>query len=208
VITVVGERVRWVTVVTTSVLCGVVLAGCGSGSAETQSRATPTLTPTLTPTPTRTSTPTSTYQRCTSDQLRGRAGRSGAAAGTRFQNIRLTNDSSHPCTLSGVPAQVVGFRSNGKRADLTVTISAAVSALAGPGPANLTPGSAGWFTLSYPDGCDAAVNGEQDDIGSVQIGLRSGGRIRVGFPRPLNVICGVVSSGFGATADVRSTTSP
>ena len=52
-------------------------------------------------------------------QLTGRAGRGGPAAGTVYQEVRLTNQSSRPCTLSGGPSAVTGVRADGSMTTLT-----------------------------------------------------------------------------------------
>lgn len=144
-------------------------------------------------------TPKKAYRRCHASQLGGRAGRGGGAAGTFYQEIRLTNRSRQPCTLSGAPGAIIGVRASGRRVNLSRSIDKAVGAnLIGPGPANLRPGKAGWLTLAYPDGCDAIMNGEKDDFTSLRILLDTSGRVRVDLPAPLNVVCGLSSSRFGA----------
>ncbi len=69
--------------------------------------------------------------------------------------------------------------------------------LVGPGPANLRPGQSGWVTLAYADGCPALNAGSKARYRTLFIALE-GGRVRVEFPVPLNLICGLDASSFGA----------
>jgi len=144
-------------------------------------------------------TPNREFRLCRAGQLRGRAGRVGPAAGTVYQEIKLINRSRQACTLSGAPVAIVGVRPSGRRVNLSRSIDKAVGAsLIGPGPANLRPGTDGWLTLATPDGCDAIMNGEKDDFRSLRILLDTGGHVRVDLPVPLNVVCGLAASRFGA----------
>jgi hypothetical protein len=63
--------------------------------------------------------PTAAYPPCRAWQLVGRAGRGGPAAGTVYQEVRLTNRSDRPCALSGGPAAVTGVRVTGGMTTLT-----------------------------------------------------------------------------------------
>jgi Protein of unknown function (DUF4232) len=138
------------------------------------------------------------YTPCRASQLRGRAGRGGPAGGTIYQQIRLINTSNKPCTLSGSPAAVVGVRPDGQQVTLVRPVKEAAGAnLIGPGPANLRPGRAAWLTFAYADACDALLTGKQDNYTTVHVVLRSGHHIRVTFAHPVNVVCGLLSSGFG-----------
>jgi hypothetical protein len=198
---------------------GVVVSGCAAGptgspvSAGSSSSAPATVVPWVDQSapkyvPAPTPAPTRAYPDCRASQLRGRAGRGGPAAGTVYQEIRLTDHSRRPCTLSGGPAAIVGVRSAGERVDLTTSLDTAVGAnLVGPGPANLRPGTDGWLTLSHADECDAAMKGETNVFTSLRIRLDRGGTVRVNFPAPLNVICGLYSSPFGAPEPLPQDTS-
>jgi hypothetical protein len=112
-----------------------------------------------------------------------------------YQEVRLINRGDQPCTLSGGPAAVTGVLAAG---GTTLTRAAGGGAsLMGPGPANLRPGQAGWVTLSYPDGCPALTSGGAAGYRTLFIVLGSG-RVRVGFPAALNLICGLRASSYGA----------
>jgi hypothetical protein len=141
--------------------------------------------------------PTAAYQPCRARQLAGRPGRGGPAAGTVYQEVRLTNRRHRPCTLSGGPAAVTGMRVSGGTTTLTRVAMGDGFNLAGPGPANLRPGHSGWVTLSYGDGCPALTSGGKADYRTLFIVL-DGGRVRVEFPVALNLDCGLTASRFGA----------
>ncbi len=141
--------------------------------------------------------PTAAYPPCRARQLSGRPGRGGPAAGTVYQEVRLINRSDRPCTLSGGPAAVAGVRVAGGMTTLTRVAIGDGFNLAGPGPANLRPGHSGWVTLSYADGCPALTSGGTAGYRTLFIVLH-GGRVRVGFPVALNLICGLEASSFGA----------
>ena len=132
-------------------------------------------------------------------QLTGRAGRGGPAAGTVYQEVRLTNKSSRPCTLSGGPSAVTGVRADGSMTTLTTVAYGDGANLAGPGPADLRPGQSGWVTLAYADACPALTSGGQADYRALLIAL-GGGQVRIEFPAALNLICGLRASTFGAPA--------
>lgn len=103
--------------------------------------------------------PAAAYPACRAWQLTGRPGRSGPTAGTVYQEVRLTNHSGLPCTLSGGPSAVTGVRADGSLVALASVADGGVWNLVGPGPANLRPGQSGWVTLAYADGCPALVSG-------------------------------------------------
>jgi hypothetical protein len=65
-----------------------------------------------------------------------------------YQEVRLTNRSDRPCTLTGGPAAVTGARPAGGTTTLARAAVGDGFNLVGPGPANLRPGQAGWVTLS------------------------------------------------------------
>ncbi len=73
----------------------------------------------------------------------------GPAAGIVYQQVRLTNRSNRPCTLSAGPTAVTGARVTGGMTTLTRIAMGDGFNLVGPGPANLRPGQSGWVTLSY-----------------------------------------------------------
>jgi hypothetical protein len=141
--------------------------------------------------------PASAYPPCRARQLAGRPGKGGPAAGTVYQEVRLTNRSGRPCTLSGGPTAVTGVRVTGGTATLTRAALGDGSNLVGPGPANLRPGQSGWVTLSYPDGCPALTSGGRAGYRTLFIVLDRR-RVRVEFPVALNLICGLAASRFGA----------
>lgn len=116
-----------------------------------------------------------------------------------YQQVRLTNGSDLPCTLSGGPSAVTGIRAGGSLVTLTSAAHGDGWNLAGPGPANLWPGRSGWVTLGYADGCPALVSGGRADYKTLLLAL-GGGQVRVDFPTPLNLICGLLVSDFGAPA--------
>jgi hypothetical protein len=130
-------------------------------------------------------------------QLAGRPGRGGPAAGTVHQDVRLTNRSDRPCTLSGGPTAVTGTQVTGVTTTLTTVAPGDGNNLVGPGPANLRPGQSGWVTLSYADGCTALTSGGKADYRVLSLVL-GGGRVRVRFPVALNLVCGLAVSRFGA----------
>jgi len=140
---------------------------------------------------------TAAYPPCQARQLAGRPGRGGPAAGTVYQQVRLTNRSGRPCTLSGGPAAVIGIRVTGGTAMLTRTALGDGFNLAGPGPVNLRPGQSGWVALAWGDGCPAITSGGKAEYRTLFIVLGSG-RVRVGFPVTLNLVCGLDVSRFGA----------
>lgn len=137
------------------------------------------------------------YPPCQAWQLAGRPGRGGAAAGTVFQEVQLTNGSGRPCTLSGGPAAVTGVGLAGGTTTLTRAALGDGFNLVGPGPANLRPGQSGWVTLAWGDACPAMSSGAKADYGTLFIVLDSG-RVRIGFPVALNLVCGLEASKFGA----------
>ena len=141
--------------------------------------------------------PIASYPPCRAWQLAGRAGRGGPAVGTVYQEIRLTNRSDRPCTLSGGPTAVTGVRVTGGTTTLTRAARGDGFNLVGPGPANLRPGQSGWVTLSYGDGCPAFVSGGKVGYRTLFIVLDSG-RVGVEFPVALNLVCGLEASRFGA----------
>jgi hypothetical protein len=141
--------------------------------------------------------PTAAYAPCRARQLAGRPGRGGPAAGTVYQQVRLTNRGDRPCTLSGGPAAVTGVRLTGGTATLTRVAEGDGFNLAGPGPVNLRPGRSGWVTLSYADGCPKLTAGGTAGYRTLFLVL-GGGRVRVKFPAALNLICGLAASRFGA----------
>jgi Protein of unknown function (DUF4232) len=141
--------------------------------------------------------PAAFYPPCRAWQLAGRAGRGGPAAGTVYQEVRLTNRSDRSCTLSGGPTAVTGIRVTGGTTTLTRVARGDGFNLVGPGPANLRPGQSGWVTLSYGDGCLAITSGGKADYRTLFIVL-DGGRVGVEFPVPLNLVCGLEASRFGA----------
>jgi hypothetical protein len=114
-----------------------------------------------------------------------------------YQQVRLTNRSDRPCTLSGGPTAVTGVRLGGGTTTLTRVAMDDGLNLAGPGPANLRPGQSGWLTLSYGDGCPALTSGRKAGYRTLFIAV-DGGRVRVGFPAVLNLVCGLEASRFGA----------
>ena len=152
---------------------------------------------------------TAAYPPCQARQLAGTPGRGGPAAGTVYQEIRLTNRSDRSCTLSGGPAAVTGVQVSGVTTTLTrVAMLRDGYNLVGPGPANLRPGQSGWVTLAYGDGCPALTSGGKADYRTLFIWL-SGGRVRVAFPVAPNLVCGVWVSGFGVPPPAPpSSTSP
>jgi hypothetical protein len=143
--------------------------------------------------------PTAAYPACRAWQLTGRPGRGGPAAGTVYQDVRLTNDSGLPCTLSGGPRAVTGVRSDGSLITLTTVAYGDGANLVRPGPANLRPGQSGWVTLAYADGCPALTSGGRADYRTLLIALGRG-QVRIDFPAALNLICGLLASTFGAPA--------
>jgi Protein of unknown function (DUF4232) len=143
------------------------------------------------------SRPSAAYPPCRARQLAGRPGRGGPAAGTVYQEVQLTNRSDRSCTLSGGPTAVTGVRVAGSTTTLTRIALGDGFNLAGPGPANLRPGQSGSVTLSYGDGCPALTSGGKADYRTLFIVL-DGGRVRVGFPVALNLVCGLAASRFGA----------
>ena len=186
-----------------AVLAGAALlaAGCASaarpglaaGAVPWVNRPAPAFTPSPQP------SPTAAYPACRAWQLTGRPGRGGPAAGTVFQEVRLTNYSGLPCTLSGGPSAVTGVRADGSLVTLANVAHGDGWNLVGPGPANLRPGRSGWVTLAYADGCPALLSGRRADYKTLLIAV-GGGQVRVGFPAPLNLICGLLVSDFGAPA--------
>ncbi len=191
-------RVRRLAVLACSALLA---AGCASaarpglaaGAVPWVNRPAPVFTPSPQP------SPTAAYPACRAWQLTGRPGRGGPAAGTVYQEVRLTNYSGRPCTLSGGPSTVTGVRANGRLVTLAKAAHADGWNLAGPGPANLRPGRSGWVTLAYADGCPALVSGGRAGYKTLLIALH-GGQVRVRFRAPLNLICGLLVSDFGAPA--------
>jgi len=145
--------------------------------------------------------PTAAYPPCRAQQLAGGPGPGGPAAGTVHQEVRLTNRSDRPCTLSGGPTAVTGIDVTGRATTLTRVSSGDGVNLVGPGPANLRAGESGWLTLSYADGCQALTSGGKADYRVLFVVL-GGGRVRIEFPVPLNLICGLAASRFGAPAPV------
>lgn len=139
--------------------------------------------------------PTAAYPPCTARELLGRPGRGGPAAGTMFQEVRLTNRSDRSCTLAGGPAAVTGVLVAGGTTTLARVAEGAN--LVGPGPANLRPGQSGWVTLAYADGCQALTSGGKADYRTLFVVL-GGGVVRVDFPAGLNLVCGLQVSTFGA----------
>jgi hypothetical protein len=114
-----------------------------------------------------------------------------------FQEVSLINLGDRSCTLSGAPAAVTGVRVPGGTVVLTRGAQGDGFNLVGPGPANLRPGSSGWVTLSYADGCPALASGGTAEYRTLFIAV-DGGRVRVRFPVPLNLVCGLAASRFGA----------
>ncbi len=143
--------------------------------------------------------PAAAYPACRAWQLTGRPGRGGPAAGTMYQEVRLTNHSGLPCTLSGGPSAVTGVRADGSLVTLTSVAHGDGWNLVGPGPANLRPGRSGWVTLAYADGCPALISGGRAGYRTLLIAL-GGGQVRVDFTAALNLICGLLVSDFGAPA--------
>ncbi len=143
--------------------------------------------------------PVAAYPACRAWQLTGRPGRAGPAAGTMYQQVRLTNHSGLPCTLSGGPSAVTGVRADGSVVTLTSVDHGDGWNLVGPGPANLRPGRSGWVTLAYRDGCRALASGGRASYKTLFIAVGRG-QVRVAFPAPLNLICGLLVSDFGAPA--------
>jgi hypothetical protein len=139
--------------------------------------------------------PVAAYPPCRARQLAGRPGRGGPAAGTVFQEVRLTNRSRLACTLAGWPQAVTGTPVAG--GPMTQRRAGDGFDLEGPGPANLRPGQSGWVTLAYADGCAAITAGGKADYQTLFIAL-DGGRVRVSFPAALNLVCGLEVSKFGA----------
>jgi len=198
---------RWLVVVIFSALLA---AGCASaarpglvaGAVPWVNRPAPVFTPAPQP------SPTAAYPACRAGQLTGRPGRGGPAAGTVYQEVRLTNDSGRPCTLSGGPTAVTGVRSDGSLITLTTVAYGDGANLVGPGPANLRPGQGGWLTLAYADGCPALASGGRADYRTLLIALGRG-HVRIDFPASLNLVCGLQASTFGAlAAPSQATTSP
>jgi hypothetical protein len=140
--------------------------------------------------------PTAAYEPCRARQLIGRPGHGGPAAGTVFQEVRLTNRGDRPCTLSGGPIAVTGISASDGTTTLTRVARDGFN-LVGPGPANLRPGHSGWVTLAYADHCPVLTSGGKADYRTVFIVLDSG-LVRVDFPAALNLVCGVTASMFGA----------
>ena len=150
--------------------------------------------------------PTAAYPPCRAWQLVGRAGRGGPAAGTVFQEVRLTNRSRLVCTLAGWPKAVTGIPVAG--GPMTQRRVGDGFNLEGPGPANLRPGQSGWVTLAYADGCTAITSGGKADYQTLFIAV-DGGLVRVSFPAALNFVCGLEVSMFGTPEPARpSTRSP
>src|SRR5260370_28773123 len=182
--------------------CAALLAaGCAStarpglvaGAVPWVDRPAPAFTPSPQP------SPAAAYPACRAGQLTGQPGRGRAAAGTVYQDVRLTNHSGRPCTLSGWPSAVTGVRADGSLVTLTSVAHGDGWNLVGPGPANLRPGRSGWVTLAYADGCPALASGGRAGYQTLLVAL-PGGQVRVGFPVPLNLICGLLVSDFGAPA--------
>jgi hypothetical protein len=167
--------------------------GLAAGAVPWVNRPAPAFTPSPQP------SPTAAYPPCRAWQLTGRPGRGGPAAGTVYQEVRLTNHSGLPCTLSGGPSAVTGVRADGSLVMLANVAHGDGWNLVGPGPANLRTGRSGWVTLAYADGCPALVSGGRAGYKTLLIALR-GGQVRVDFPAALNLICGLLVSDFGAPA--------
>jgi hypothetical protein len=125
--------------------------------------------------------PAAAYPPCRARQLIGRPGRGGPAAGTVYQQVRLTNRSGRPCTLSGGPSAVTGVLERGGMTTLARTALGDGFNLAGPGPANLRPGHSGWVTLAWGDGCPALTSDGKAGYRTLFIVLGNGGRVRVAF---------------------------
>jgi len=84
--------------------------------------------------------------RCGPDEASARLEGFDAAAGHRYTGIRVTNTSSRPCTVSGVPG--IGARGEwGHRFTLTVERGAPSSGHAGP--VRLAPGEEAVSTLEW-----------------------------------------------------------
>jgi Protein of unknown function (DUF4232) len=155
--------------------------------------------PHVTPSPA--PTPTAAYDDCTASQLsKASVDGSGPAAGTFYEDLRVTNTSDRPCTLTGGPAKVVGVRADGSQTTLDDAIGPNDIALKGPGPVNMRPGEHAWLTLATADGCDAVIAGRHDRVASLVVVLRDGGKVDVNLPDPLDIVCGVSASEFGAAA--------
>ena len=129
----------------------------------------------------------------------GRPGRGGPAAGTVYQEVRLTNGSGLPCTLSAGPSAVTGVRSDGSLVTLTRVAYGDGANLVGPGPANLRPGQSGWVTLAYADACQALTSGGRAGYRTLFIAAGRG-QVRIDFPAALSLVCGLLASTFGAPA--------
>lgn len=63
--------------------------------------------------------PRAAYPPCQARQLAGGAGRGGPAAGTVYQEVRLTNRSDRSCTLAAGPTAVIGVPVTGGTTTLT-----------------------------------------------------------------------------------------
>jgi uncharacterized protein DUF4232 len=177
---------------------GMVAAGCApaawpghpAGAVRWANRPAPAYVPPPQP------RPTAAYAPCRARQLAGRPGRGGPAAGTVYQEVRLTNRSHRPCTLSGGPTAVTGVAVARGMTTLTRVALGDGFNLIGPGPANLRPGQAGWVTLSYSDGCPALTSKGKADYRTPFVVLDSG-RVRVDFPAAQDLV-GLRASTYGA----------
>jgi uncharacterized protein DUF4232 len=203
---VVQGDVRRLVAVTFSALLA---AGCAAAAGpEPVAGAVPWVNrPALAYTPPPQPSPAAAYRACRARQLTGRPGRGGPAAGTVYQEVRLTNTSGRPCTLSGGPSAVLGAGADGSLTTLATVAYGDGFNLVGPGPANLRPGQAGWVTLAYADGCPALTSGGKADYRTLLLAL-GGGQVRIEFPAALNLVCGLRASTFGAPAPPPGSTSP
>ncbi len=154
--------------------------------------------PALKYTPSPRPTPTAQFRDCTAADLAAKFGSGGAAAGTFYQRIALTDRSAEPCSLDGAPARVDGIRADGSQRTLaSASGSMGTAPGLGPGAANLSPGDQAFVTVATSDACSAGQAGQTDRYASLVLVLDDRSEIDARPPSPINAVCGLDYFDFG-----------
>ncbi|MGH2972142.1 MAG: DUF4232 domain-containing protein [Gaiellaceae bacterium] len=133
---------------------------------------------------------------CHARQLRVRQGRGGAAAGTLYERLVLTNVSKRSCLLRGYPT-ITGVGSSGSRVRLRprregFTFFQLVAS-------NVLPGAHTFIGLATSDGCDGGTR-KPSVYRELDISIGNGETVRAAPSVRVEDVCGLFVSSFGVPA--------
>ena len=132
---------------------------------------------------------------CRASQLRVRQGRGGAAAGTQYERLVLTNVGARTCLLRGYPT-ITGVN-EGTRSPLRVRREGVVFFQLVP--TDVRPGGHSFLELATSDACNGGRN-KPTVYRQLEIAVRGVGTVRAPAHVEIADVCGLYVSYFGLPA--------